>query len=103
MSDAEVVKSGMDVRNKWRDMREGRMHMKEVFEELLGESKANAGMDQEDEPEGTAIQLDQVRFLGSLTAFLSDSCFLVIWEIEYYRSRGPREDLVAGANKLDDI
>jgi hypothetical protein len=27
----------------------------------------------------------------------------VIWEIEYYRSRGPREDLVAGANKLDDI
>jgi hypothetical protein len=79
MADAEVVNSGRDVRNKWRDMREGRMHMNEVFEELLEESKANAEMDQEDDTEGTAMQPEQVRFLGSLAAFLSDSCLLVIW------------------------
>ncbi|RCV06573.1 hypothetical protein SETIT_1G173600v2 [Setaria italica] len=61
MSDAEVVKSGMEVRAKWKDMREGRMYMKEVFDELLEESKANAEMDQEDEPEGTAMQQEQMK------------------------------------------
>lgn len=70
MSDAEVVKSGMEVRAKWKDMREGRMYMKDVLDELLEESKANAEMDQEDEPEGTAMQQEQVRFLGSFDCVL---------------------------------
>jgi hypothetical protein len=50
-------------RAKWKDMREGPMYMKEVFEELLEESKANAEMGQKDDPEGTAVQKEQVRFL----------------------------------------
>ncbi|CAO1944050.1 unnamed protein product [Urochloa humidicola] len=40
MSHAEVVQSGMAVRDKWRETREGRMGMEEVFNELMEESKA---------------------------------------------------------------
>ncbi|CAL4887650.1 unnamed protein product [Urochloa decumbens] len=39
MSHAEVVESGMAVRAKWREMREGQREMAEEFKQLLEESK----------------------------------------------------------------
>ncbi|CAN6244467.1 unnamed protein product [Urochloa humidicola] len=40
MTHAEVVESGMAVRDKWRGMRDGRREMEEAFNELMEESKA---------------------------------------------------------------
>ncbi|CAO2038235.1 unnamed protein product [Urochloa humidicola] len=52
MSHAEVVQSGMAVRDKWKETREGRMGMEGVFNELMEESKAAM-------PERTATQHEE--------------------------------------------